>query len=177
MNRGLLLKVVLFTIFVPTTFILLIPYLIIKGQGEWHGLPLSPWRLPAYALFFLGAGLYLRCVWEFAERGRGTPAPVDPPKHLVVSGLYRYNRNPMYVGLMMALFAISWIFMSNEVLFYAICILAAFHVFVVYYEEPTLRRLFGAEYEAYCAAVPRWGITLKPYHRPEEIPASGAGNQ
>jgi protein-S-isoprenylcysteine O-methyltransferase Ste14 len=163
MNRTLLLKVLLFTIFVPGTFMLLIPYLIIEGQGEWAGLPLSPWRLPAYALFFLGAGVYLRCVWEFAQRGHGTPAPVDPPKHLVVTGLYRYNRNPMYVAITVALFALSWIFMSDEVLVYALCVMAAFHLFVVKYEEPTLRRLFGAEYDAYRAAVPRWGITLTPY--------------
>lgn len=171
MSRTLLLKVLLFTVFVPGTFILLIPCLIIKGQGEWVGLPLSPWRLPAYALFFLGVGVYLHCAWEFAHRGRGTPAPVDPPKRLVVSGLYRHNRNPMYAGLIVTLLALSWIFMSNEVLFYAVCVLTAFHLFVVFYEEPTLRRLFGAESEAYRAAVPRWGLVLEPYCGAPEEPA------
>ena len=104
----------------------------------------------------VGAGIYLWCVWDFATFGRGTPAPIDAPKRLVVRGLYRYLRNPMYVGVLTVI--IGWcVFFGLSVLFaYFVAVAAMFHLFVLFYEEPTLHRRFGSEYDNYCRSVHRW---------------------
>jgi len=108
------------------------------------------WRWLAAVPSVLGFAVALRCVWDFGRTGRGTPAPVAPPKRLVVVGFYRYLRNPMYVG-----FAVGWIWLwvvfghANPVAITAVVAVAlAVHLFVVFYEEPTLRKKFGAEYES-----------------------------
>jgi protein-S-isoprenylcysteine O-methyltransferase Ste14 len=103
-----------------------------------------------------GSYILLRCVRDFATNGRGTLAPVDPPRTLVVQGLYRYVRNPMYVGVMTMLFGKSLFFESMALLRYAIGCFLAFHLFVVLYEEPTLRSKFGESYVRYCSSVNRW---------------------
>jgi protein-S-isoprenylcysteine O-methyltransferase Ste14 len=92
----------------------------------------------------------------FGVVGRGTPAPFDPPKRLVVRGPHRWVRNPMYVGAIMANLGWALWFESLPVAIYAVAWWLVAHLFVVFYEEPTLQRLFGAEYDAYRAAVPRW---------------------
>ena len=104
----------------------------------------------------LGAVTYLWCAWDFTFTGRGTPAPIDPPKELVVKGLYRYVRNPMYVGITLILLGEAVLFESAVLFLYAGLLLVWFQLFIVYYEEPTLRRLFGASYESYCKSVSRW---------------------
>jgi protein-S-isoprenylcysteine O-methyltransferase Ste14 len=100
--------------------------------------------------------VYLRCLWEFAARGRGIPAPIDHPKQLVVTGLYQYVRNPMYVGVLLFLLGEALFFGSSRFLLYAIAWLAFVHVNVLVYEEPNLRRKFGRSYERYTSAVRRW---------------------
>ncbi len=103
-----------------------------------------------------GALIALSCVCAFAFIGKGTPAPFDPPRRLVVRGPYRFVRNPMYIGAALAV--------AGAALFYKSVALAAFvagfllvtHLFVVLYEEPTLLRLFGPEYASYCQHVHRW---------------------
>jgi protein-S-isoprenylcysteine O-methyltransferase Ste14 len=112
--------------------------------------------LVGFGLLMVGALIYLICVMEFAVRGRGTPAPIDAPKQLVVSGLYRYVRNPMYVGVLAVVLGLTFLTRSLELLGYAALLALAFHTFIRLYEEPTLRRLFGSEYDQYCATVPRW---------------------
>jgi len=104
----------------------------------------------------LGAAIYFRCAWDFAFAGRGTPAPIDPPKELVVKGLYRYTRNPMYIGVLTLLFGEAVFFASRQILIYAGVVFLIFHLFVMLYEEPALRRKFGDSYQRYCSAVPRW---------------------
>jgi protein-S-isoprenylcysteine O-methyltransferase Ste14 len=105
-----------------------------------------------------GAVIMLSCVLNFGTAGRGTPAPFDPPRRLVRRDFYLYVRNPMYVG--MALFLIGEAVMFAKfrwgLLIYAAVVAAVTHAFVVLYEEPTLRRKFGPDYEQYCATVPRW---------------------
>lgn len=103
-----------------------------------------------------GAVVALWCVFTFAWIGRGTPAPFDPPRRLVVRGPYRFVRNPMYIGAGLALAGAALFYESVSLLAYGGIFLLAAHVFVVWYEEPTLRRIFGAEYEAYCRRVRRW---------------------
>jgi protein-S-isoprenylcysteine O-methyltransferase Ste14 len=118
----------------------------------------APWRWIAVIPAVLGFSIAIRCVWDFGWSGRGTPAPMAPPKRLVVVGPYRHVRNPMYLG-----FAIGWIglwVVFGHVVPALIAAVAAValgvHLFVVFYEEPTLRRKFGEPYEQYCRNVRRW---------------------
>ena len=104
----------------------------------------------------VGAALALSCVLTFALVGRGTPAPFDPPRRLVVRGPYRIVRNPMYVGADLALAGAALFYRSLPLLIYAGLFWLTAHLFVVRYEEPTLRRAFGKEYESYCQGVGRW---------------------
>ena len=104
----------------------------------------------------LGAALALSCVLTFVVVGRGTPAPFDPPRQLVDRGPYRVVRNPMYVGAVLALAGAALYYRSLPLLIYAGFFSLAGHLFVIRYEEPTLRRAFGREYEDYCERVGRW---------------------
>ena len=112
--------------------------------------------LSGVALGALGAALALACVLTFALVGRGTPAPFDPPRRLVVRGPYRLVRNPMCLGAGLALVGAALVYRSVALVAYAAALLVATHLFVVLYEEPTLRRTFGEDYQAYCRRVPRW---------------------
>ncbi|MBI1213866.1 MAG: isoprenylcysteine carboxyl methyltransferase [Alphaproteobacteria bacterium] len=100
---------------------------------------------------------------RFAIKGLGTPAPIFPTKHLVVGGLYRYVRNPMYVGVLSAIFGQALIFASLDLVLYGLIVWLAFHLFVTLYEEPTLRGTFGDEYEEFCKHVPRWIPRITPW--------------
>jgi protein-S-isoprenylcysteine O-methyltransferase Ste14 len=114
----------------------------------------------------LGATIGLPCVWEFAWRGLGTPAPFDPPRKLVVSGPYRFVRNPMYVGggLVFIGEAITFPHITVLMLIEAAIAFSAVSIFIILYEEPTLRRMFGADYELYCRNVGRWIPRLRPWY-------------
>jgi protein-S-isoprenylcysteine O-methyltransferase Ste14 len=103
-----------------------------------------------------GAALLLACIWEFASSGRGTLAPLDPPRELVVRGLYRHVRNPMYVGVTTLLAGELLLVRSRAMLDYVLVWLVAVNVFVLAYEEPTLRAKFGESYERYTKEVGRW---------------------
>ena len=157
-----LLKTVLFTVIVPGTVVVLVPGWLMRGggtvQGGWLG-------AGGVLLLACGAVLYLRCAWDFAVRGRGTPAPVDPPRELIVTGAYKYVRNPMYLGVFAMVVGEAALYRAEVLLGYAGALLLAFHLFVTTYEEPTLRNKFGASHERYCAAVPRWLPRLRPWSR------------
>ena len=115
----------------------------------------------AFPLWLIGAVILLWSFWNFLAQGRGTPAPIDPPKELVAVGFYRYTRNPMYVGVLLVIIGhVLWFGFWN-LLIYVVVIFLAFNTFVAYYEEPTLRKKFGAAYEDYCRRVPRWFLKLK----------------
>ena len=103
-----------------------------------------------------GGAIALWCIFSFATLGRGTPAPFDPPRRLVERGPYRYVRNPMYIGAALALLGAALVYRSVALAAYALAFLLVLHAFVLWYEEPTLRRLFGAEYDAYTRQVRRW---------------------
>jgi protein-S-isoprenylcysteine O-methyltransferase Ste14 len=107
----------------------------------------------------------LWCWYEFVTRGRGTPMPIDPPRRLVVVGPYRYVRNPMYVAGLLVLLGQATLYGAVSLLWYAAGFALATHLFVVGYEERTLRRRFGADYDAYRAAVGRWIPRLRPYQQ------------
>ena len=103
-----------------------------------------------------GAAVAVWCIFTFASIGRGTPAPFDPPRRLVIQGPYRFVRNPMYIGAGLALASAALFYESLPLLGYTGIFFLATHLFVVWYEEPTLRLTFGQEYEAYCRQVRRW---------------------
>lgn len=103
-----------------------------------------------------GGALALWCILSFALIGRGTPAPFDPPRRLVVRGPYALVRNPMYIGAGLVLGGASLFYQSLALGGYAAAFFLVTHLFVVLYEEPTLRRSFGAEYESYCRRIRRW---------------------
>lgn len=117
---------------------------------------LGPLRWLGAALLLIGAAIVLDSFARFALQGLGTPAPVLPTRHLVVTGLYHYVRNPMYVGVAAAIFGQALLFESSDLLIYGALFWLAVHLFVCFYEEPTLRRTFGDEYVAFCREVPRW---------------------
>lgn len=110
----------------------------------------------AFPLWLIGGLIILWSFWNFLHEGRGTPAPIDPPTELVAVGFYRYVRNPMYVGILAMILGHFLWFGYWNLLLYAFFVFLAFHAFVTFYEEPTLRRKFGASYDEYCRRVPRW---------------------
>jgi protein-S-isoprenylcysteine O-methyltransferase Ste14 len=110
----------------------------------------------AVFVFALGAGIYVWTVRDFATTGRGTPAPIDAPKKLVVQGLYRYTRNPMYVGVLTVILGWALLFRAVTVVLYALVVATCFQLFVIFYEEPRLQREFGSEYADYRSRVGRW---------------------
>jgi protein-S-isoprenylcysteine O-methyltransferase Ste14 len=136
---------------------------IFAGYVPWRyfGVDRMPARLGALQLIGLvciaaGVLLLAACIVGFARRGKGTLSPVDPPRHLVVRGLYRYVRNPMYLSVtIIVLGEALWARSEALAAYWAIWFLAA-HLFVIAYEEPHLRRRFGSSYEEYTRRVPRW---------------------
>jgi protein-S-isoprenylcysteine O-methyltransferase Ste14 len=150
------LGTLVFVPLVPGTVVGLVPYL------------LSGWRLvpPLFdggasralgaALFLLALPVFADFLVRFVREGHGTPAPVEPPKRLVVGGAFHRVRNPAYVSVVSMVVGQGLFFASVPVLLYAALLAFGFHLFVVLYEEPALRRQFGAEYEEYCRRVPRW---------------------
>jgi protein-S-isoprenylcysteine O-methyltransferase Ste14 len=113
-------------------------------------------RLLGVAVASSGGVLAVWSILSVAVLGRGTPAPFDPPVRLVVRGPYRFVRNPMYIGAGLALLGAALLYQSLALLAYGVGFFATTHLFVVAYEEPTLRRTFGAEYDAYLASTGRW---------------------
>ena len=133
-----------------------VPYML----GGWRIAPpffgWEPFRWIGVVLILAAAPLLLDFLVRFVSEGHGTPVPIAPPQRLVVRGAFRYVRNPAYVGAVAALIGQALWLGSRDVLIYALAMALGFHLFVVFYEEPTLRRKFGADYEAYRREVPRW---------------------
>jgi len=151
----------------------------VAGLAPWW---ISHWRMeapfPGMPLFRVAGGvlLGLRVIGlldsfvRFAFQGLGTPAPVLPTRHLVVTGLYRYVRNPMYVAVVMTILGQSLILGNVALLAYGALVWLLMHVFVLAYEEPTLRSAFGPEYQSFCTGVPRWIPRITPWRgRPEVV--------
>ena len=148
----LLFKNLVFTLVVPGTIAVYVPFLIARNRSPASG----PVFVIALAVLTVGAAVYAWCVWDFAAVGRATPAPIDAPKKLVVRGLYRYTRNPMYVGVLTVILGWALFFEAPALVLYAVLVGICCHLFILLYEERHLRRKFGAEYDAYCAQVGRW---------------------
>ena len=166
----LLLRSVFFAALIPGTVVGLVPYLIVSGRLPTR----ATWGTVQYAgLFVLYFGVLIMgwCMRDFAVVGHGTAAPVDPPTTLVREGLYRYIRNPMYAGALLALVGETTFARSTALFAYTAVWFAWVNVFVIFYEEPTLRRQFGAAYEEYCRSVGRWF----PRRDPKRMKPKGPG--
>ena len=168
MKTFLALRSLLFLVLIPGTVAGYVPLRILRGSKPSFMPGLSAASVLAGCLTLLGAAVLLRCVWDFFSAGRGTLAPVDPPKLLVVRGLYRRTRNPMYNGVLAVLVGEAWLFRSAALLEYAFLMLVIFHLVVVVYEEPILVSRFGESYQEYRRAVPRWGFTVRPFTQSRE---------
>jgi protein-S-isoprenylcysteine O-methyltransferase Ste14 len=148
----LVLQTLLFTLLVPGTVAVYVPLLLARGRLPAAGLQ----RVAAVALLACAAATYGWCAFDFVRSGRGTPFPLAAPRRLVARGLYRYTRNPMYVGVLLALGGWALLLRSPLHLAYALAVATCFELFVVLYEEPRLTRQFGPEYLAYTRRVGRW---------------------
>jgi protein-S-isoprenylcysteine O-methyltransferase Ste14 len=142
-----------------------VPYALTRWRMEPPLLGLPAIRWIGAALVLAGAAVLLESFARFALVGKGTPAPVAPTEELVVSGLYRHVRNPMYVGVLAAIVGQALLFGSTTLLIYAGVVWTAFHVFVLGYEEPTLRARYGDSYRLYQREVRRWWPRLRPSRR------------
>ncbi len=142
----------LFTVVVPGSGAVWVPWWILTR----HDAGATPTVWPAVGVIAVGAALYLWCVWLFATVGRGTPGPWDAPRRLVAAGPYRWVRNPIYVAALLVVLGEAGLFLSLSLLVYAGAMGIVCHLFVVGYEERTLRRRFGDTYTEYLRTVPRW---------------------
>ena len=160
-----LLKLLVFTLLVPGSVTVWIPRYFYRSQIRWDYAGANLPTGVAILAIVLGISGYLSCALDFAFQGRGTPAPIDPPKVLVVRGLYRHVRNPMYLSVLLVLLGECLLFRSGALLRYTGLFFVLAFSFVLLYEEPALRSKFGASYEEYCRTVPRWIPRLRPRQR------------
>ncbi|MEW6672990.1 MAG: isoprenylcysteine carboxylmethyltransferase family protein [Thermodesulfobacteriota bacterium] len=156
-----LIKTLFFMILVPFPLLVWVPYKIALSGPGWRFYP-EPLHYAALLPWLAGTLILLWSALDFVLKGKGTPVPVDPPRILVVEGPYRFTRNPMYLGVGLILLGHVLWFESMRLLIYAAVLAVGFHLFVVFFEEPVLRRKFGDSYEAYCRRVPRWLPRLRP---------------
>ena len=151
----------------------LVPWLISHWRFEAPFLGIHLFRFAGGILITMGAIGLLDSFARFAVQGVGTPAPVFPTRHLVITGLYRYVRNPMYVAVVSTILGQGLILGNVTLLEYGGLIWLLFHLFVLFYEEPTLRASFDPEYSLFCAEVPRWIPRFTPWRsHPERSPAT-----
>jgi protein-S-isoprenylcysteine O-methyltransferase Ste14 len=143
------------TLFIGLLLIFL-PNRILSSTGIPQPASVAAWQVAGMLLGASGAALALTCIVTFVFVGKGTPAPFDPPRRLVVRGPYRLVRNPMYLGAALALSGAALFYQSMLLLGYAGVFFIITHVFVLLYEEPTLRQTFDGDYEVYCLRVGRW---------------------
>jgi protein-S-isoprenylcysteine O-methyltransferase Ste14 len=167
----LLFKNLLFTLVVPGIFVFWLPLRTFERRARWPA-EMEPQHWAGLVLAGLGTAAYLHCVWLFMRRGRGTPFLLDPPSHLVQRGLYRWVRNPMYLGVLLVVAAEAVFLRSWHVAIYWVCLACLFQVLVHLYEERDLSFRFGAMYEDYKREVPRW-LPRPPRPAPRPVAVDG----
>ena len=153
----------LFFAVAPSSVAGLVPWWITRWEFRPPFFDLDATRAVGILLIVAGLPGLVDSFARFALQGLGTPAPIAPTQNLVVTGLYRYVRNPIYVALVAVILGQAVLFGDQRLLGYGALIWLAFHIFVLAYEEPTLRQSYGAEYESYRANVPRWLPRLTPW--------------
>lgn len=143
------------TLFVGFVLVFL-PARVLNAAGVRWPDAFGVWQVAGMVLGIAGAAVAVSCILTFVFVGRGTPAPFDPPRRLVAQGPYRFVRNPMYIGAAAAVLGAAVFYRSLALFGYVVAFLLVMHVFVRVFEEPTLRRMFGEEYDSYCQHVGRW---------------------
>ena len=157
-----LLGSAIFLVIAPGTLAIYGPWAITRWRFAPPLLGVFSLRILGALMIVGGLPILLDSFLRFALQGLGTPAPIAPPQHLVITGFYRWVRNPMYVAVSLLIFGQGLLFSSTRLLQYGLIVGLGFFAFVVLYEEPALSRKFGREYEEFCAQVPRWVPRLKP---------------
>jgi protein-S-isoprenylcysteine O-methyltransferase Ste14 len=154
----ILLKTAIFTAVAPFTVGLWFPTQVHRAYDSpaFSSQASFPCEIVSWILFSVGAAIYFWCAWDFGAKGLGAPAPIDAPKNLVVNGLYRYLRNPMYVGVFFLVLSRAVYFWSVPIVVYLLLVMICVNLFVLFYEEPHLRKMFDEQYLDYCRRVPRW---------------------
>jgi protein-S-isoprenylcysteine O-methyltransferase Ste14 len=150
---SLYLRNLFFTILQPGIVVGLIPYLLLKQHFTEGG---DFMQIVGSFIGFFGLIVMLACIKRFATEGEGTLSPADPTKQLVINGLYRRSRNPMYVGVVTILIGESVFFTSSMLGIYTLVVFIGFNLFIVFIEEPRLKRDFGEAYIMYCKNIRRW---------------------
>jgi protein-S-isoprenylcysteine O-methyltransferase Ste14 len=154
---SLFFRNLIFTILQPGIVAILIPFLLSgKTLESAFARPFAWYHILGLSIFAVGFVIMLICITSFAIRGKGTLSPADPTKKLVISGPYRFSRNPMYIGVTLMLIGDSIFFRSYVVGVYSLFVVIAFNIFILFFEEPRLQDEFGSEYEEYTKKVRRW---------------------
>jgi protein-S-isoprenylcysteine O-methyltransferase Ste14 len=152
----ILLRALMYATLFVAVFLVVVPQRLLRASGylghDSFGLP----ELIGLGLVVCGVALVLWCLVAFAFVGKGTAAPFDPPRKLVVVGPYHFVRNPIYIGAIVAMLGAAMVLWSGWLVLYALVVLIATHLLVILYEEPHLRRVFGQPYEDYLRTVHRW---------------------
>ena len=151
-----LVRAITYAAFFIGFVLLYLPGRFLAWSGIVRPAVIGPPQVAGMIMVTIGTAIALWCVFTFVFIGKGTPAPFDPPRKLVIRGPYRFVRNPMYIGAEMTLAGAALYYESLSIFIYSCLFLLITHLFVVLYEEPTLRRTFGDEYEAYFRRVRRW---------------------
>ncbi len=151
------LRNLVFTLVVPVSGAVLLPRWVLSRFDS----SADPTAWPAVAVIALGVALYLWCLWLFAAVGRGTPGPWDAPRRFVAVGPYRWVRNPIYIAALLVVLGEAGLFLSPPLMAYAAAMAICCHLFVISYEEPTLRHRFGDVYAEYLGKVHR-GVPRPP---------------
>jgi protein-S-isoprenylcysteine O-methyltransferase Ste14 len=155
----ILARALTYAVFFVGFFLVFLPARVLSSAGIVRPPVAGAWEVAGLAVGTIGTVLGLGCIFAFVFVGEGTQAPFDPPRRLVVRGPYRFIRNPMYVGAGAAVVGAALFYRSISVFIYACVFLCATHLFVVWFEEPVLRRTFDGEYDAYCERIGRWWPT------------------
>ena len=157
----LFVKTLVFLMLAPGTVTVVLPFVILKNSPPSKIIqPFFPHNLGLIPIL-LGLIVCLWCFWDYINKGEGTPSPFDPPKQLVIVGLYSHVRNPMYIGIVLFVLGEAIMWSSVPLVVYSLILLVFFHTSVVYYEEPRLKSEFGKKYDNYLRSVPRWIVRFK----------------
>jgi len=158
--QKLILKTIIFSLTLPLFFSFIVPFFIIYYLNFFSlNIPI-PLNYIGIILIILGIIIYSLSCYYFIFYGEGTPSPLEEPKNLITHGIYKYTRNPMYISGILIVLGLAVFLNSLMILIYCLLLFLIYHSFIVFYEEPHLRKKFGKYYEEYCKNVPRW-IRLK----------------
>jgi len=152
----ILLRALTYATLFVAVFLVVVPRGVLTASGYVGSDDVGLWDIAGLAIVALGFALVLWCLVTFAFVGRGTAAPFDPPRKLVIVGPYRFVRNPIYIGAIVTMLGAAMFLWSGWLAVYALAVLIVTHLLVILYEEPHLRRVFGQPYEDYLRTVHRW---------------------